>query len=145
MKVLVIHGPNLNLLGTREPEVYGRQSLQDINRHIEEEAKKLGMEVKIVQYNGEKEIIEEIHSALGQVQGIILNPGAYTHYSFAIRDAIASVRLPTIEVHLSNIHSREEFRRHSVIAPVCIGGIYGFGGASYILALQAMKMFLEEK
>ncbi|MGB9608544.1 MAG: type II 3-dehydroquinate dehydratase [bacterium] len=145
MKILVIHGPNLNLLGTREPEVYGRQSLQDINRHIEEEAKKLGMEVKIVQYNGEKEIIEEIHSALGQVQGIILNPGAYTHYSFAIRDAIASVRLPTIEVHLSNIHSREEFRRHSVIAPVCIGGIYGFGGASYILALQAMKMFLEEK
>ncbi|MGB9876189.1 MAG: type II 3-dehydroquinate dehydratase [bacterium] len=145
MKILVIHGPNLNLLGTREPEVYGRQSLQDINRHIEEEAKKLGMEVKIVQYNGEKEIIEEIHSALGQVQGIILNPGAYTHYSFAIRDAIASVRLPTIEVHLSNIHSREEFRRHSVIAPVCIGGIYGFGGASYILALQAMKMLLEER
>jgi 3-dehydroquinate dehydratase-2 len=145
MKVLVIHGPNLNLLGVREPEVYGRQSLEEINRMIEKEAEKLGIEVKIVQYNGEKEIIEEIHSAIGNFQGIIINPGAYTHYSYAIRDALASVRLPTIEVHLSNIHSREDFRRHSVIAPVCLGGIYGFGGISYILALRAMKLLLEER
>jgi 3-dehydroquinate dehydratase-2 len=89
--------------------------------------------------------LEEIHSAIGNFQGIIINPGAYTHYSYAIRDAIAGVRLPTIEVHLSNIHSREEFRRHSVIAPVCIGGVYGFGGISYILALRAMKLLLEER
>jgi 3-dehydroquinate dehydratase-2 len=145
MKVLIIHGPNLNLLGVREPEVYGRQSLEEINRMIEEEAEKLGVEVKIVQYNGEKEILEEIHSAIGNFQGIIINPGAYTHYSYAIRDALASVRLPAVEVHLSNIYSREEFRWHSVIAPVCIGGIYGFGGLGYILALRALKTIFEEK
>lgn len=145
MKVLVIHGPNLNMLGIREPEVYGRQSLEEINESIKEEAKKLGIEVEIVQYNGEKEIIEKIHSAIKDTQGIIINPGAYTHYSIAIRDALVSVRLPTIEVHLSNIYSREEFRHHSVIAPVCLGGIYGFGGATYLLALRALKMVLEEK
>ena len=145
MKILIIHGPNLNLLGVREPEVYGRQSLEEINKLIEKEAKEIGVEVKIVQYNGEKEILEEIHSAIGNFQGIIINPGAYTHYSYAIRDALASVRLPTIEVHLSNIHSREEFRRHSVIAPICLGGIYGFGAVSYILALRALKIILEER
>jgi len=145
MKVLVIHGPNLNMLGVREPEVYGRQSLEDINKSIREEGEKLGIEVDIVQYNGEKEIIEKIQEALKDTQGIIINPGAYTHYSVAIRDALASVRLPTIEVHLSNIYSREEFRRHSVIAPVCLGGIYGLGETGYLLALRALKMVLEEK
>ncbi|MBC7328545.1 type II 3-dehydroquinate dehydratase [bacterium] len=145
MKILVIHGPNLNLLGLREPEVYGRYSLEEINKDIREEAERLGLEVEIVQYNGEKEIIEKLHSAINQFQGIIINPGAYTHYSIAIRDAIAAVRLPTIEVHLSNIYSREEFRHHSVTAPVCLGGIYGFGVASYLLALRALKMVLEER
>lgn len=145
MKVLVIHGPNLNMLGIREPEVYGKQTLEEINKSIQEEAKRLRIEVEIVQYNGEKEIIEKIHNALKDTDGIIINPGAYTHYSLAIRDALASVRLPTIEVHLSNIYSREEFRHHSVIAPVCVGGIYGFGGMGYLLALRALKTILEER
>lgn len=146
MKVLVIHGPNLDILGLREPEIYGRRDLATINNLIEEEAKKLDIEVKVVQYNSEKEIIEEIHNALKEeVDAIVINPAAYTHYSIAIRDAIAGVRLPVIEVHLSNIYAREEFRRHSVIAPVCLGGIYGLGPYGYILALRALKYILEEK
>ncbi len=146
MKVLVIHGPNLDILGLREPEIYGRRDLATINNLIEEEAKKLDIQVKIVQYNSEKEIIEEIHNALEEkVDAIVINPAAFTHYSIAIRDAIAGVRLPAIEVHLSNIHAREEFRRHSVIAPVCLGGIYGLGPYGYLLALRALKYILEEK
>lgn len=135
--ILVLHGPNLNLLGTREPNVYGVITLADINRQLKEIADKSGISLTCVQSNHEGQLLDAIHEAKGHYDMIIFNPGAFTHYSIALRDAIAAVAVPTIEVHLSNIHSREEFRHRSVIAPVCWGQISGFGADSYMLALRA--------
>ncbi|GAB6138827.1 type II 3-dehydroquinate dehydratase [Halanaerobaculum tunisiense] len=135
--ILIMHGPNLNLLGTREPEVYGAKTLEDINQSLREIASENNLELKIVQSNSEGELIDIIHQSLEQrIEAIIINPGAFTHYSIAIRDALAAVEVPIIEVHLSNIYQREEFRHKSVIAPVATGQISGFGVDSYTLALQ---------
>jgi 3-dehydroquinate dehydratase-2 len=136
-KVLIIHGPNLNLLGQREPDVYGPVSMADINAKLEEKARALDMELKIVQSNHEGEIVTAIQQAMTWADCIIINPAAYTHTSVAIRDAISSINIPTIEVHLSNIYKREDFRQKSFIAPVCVGQISGFGENSYYLALEA--------
>lgn len=137
MHVLVIHGPNLNLLGVREPEIYGSKTLAQIDREIQASALALGVTVRIVQSNHEGAIIDELHRADATADAVILNPGAYTHYSYAIADAVAAITLPVIEVHLSNIAARESFRRTSVIAPACVGSIAGFGPQSYLLALRA--------
>lgn len=140
MKVLVINGPNMNLLGKREPAVYGSETLEDLENCIRKEAEKLNMEVEFFQSNHEGEIIDRIHKAMDEkIGGIILNAGAFTHYSYAIRDAIKGTGVKTIEVHMSNIYTREEFRAKSVIAPVCAGQITGFGFDSYIAALHLMK------
>jgi 3-dehydroquinate dehydratase-2 len=136
-KVLVIHGPNLNLLGEREPLVYGSVTLEEIDKDLKEAAGKLDIDLKIVQSNHEGEIVEAIQNARHWAEVLILNPAAYTHTSVAIRDALASVQLPTIEVHLSNIHAREDFRRISHVSPMATGVIQGFGKMSYLLALQA--------
>lgn len=136
-KILVLNGPNLNLLGMREPGVYGTDSYDAVCARIAERAKALGLQVSFDQSNSEGGLIDRLHACIGTADGVILNAGAYTHTSYAIRDAIAAIRLPVIEVHLSNIHAREEFRHTSVIAPVCRGQIAGFGALSYLLALQA--------
>ena len=138
LKILLIHGPNLNLLGTRETGVYGAETLESINGRCLKLAEELGVELDIHQTNSEGEIVDLVQSAAGTAQGIVINPGAYTHYSYAIRDALAAVKVPAVEVHLSNIHSREEFRHKSVIAPVIAGQIAGFQGDSYILGLRAI-------
>ena len=138
MKFLVINGPNLNMLGTREPEKYGTTTLADIEKEIEAHAKKKGVEVDFYQSNIEGEIVTAIQKAKGIYDGIIINPAAYTHTSVALRDAILTVELPAVEIHLSNIHSREEFRHHSFTAPVCVGQITGFGKFGYIMALDAI-------
>ncbi len=140
MKVLVIHGPNLNMLGKREPGVYGTLTLDEINRKIRAKASDIGMDVSITQSNSEAEIIDAIQR--DDYDAIIINPGAYTHTSIAIRDAISSVTKPAIEVHISNVHKREEFRRRSYIAEVSRGQIVGFGAESYLLALDAAKSIL---
>lgn len=145
MNILVINGPNLNLLGEREPSVYGDDSLQLINSGLEEEARGLGCDVKFFQSNSEGGIIDMLHSARLEFDGVILNAGAYTHYSYAIRDAIAAIIIPVVEVHLSNVNSRDEFRKVSVIAPVCKGSIAGFGKYSYSLALMALMNMLGGK
>ena len=142
-RILVVNGPNLNLLGTREPGVYGSLTLADINKNLEVEASRLGAYLFFVQSNSEGKLIDEIHSARDSFQGIIINAGAYTHTSVAIRDALAAVAIPTVEVHLSNIHRREEFRHHSYIAAIAIGQISGFGADSYLLGLQALLKYLE--
>jgi 3-dehydroquinate dehydratase-2 len=139
VNVLVIHGPNLNLLGTREPETYGTQTLAGLDARIAAEASALGLSVRSVQHNSEGAIVDELHAARGQFDGIVLNAGAYTHYGYALRDAIAAIGIPTIEVHLTNTLAREPFRATSVIGPVCRGTIAGFGAASYLLALHALK------
>lgn len=139
-RIIVINGPNLNMLGTREKEVYGTSTLSEIAAAVTEEAKVLGMDADFVQSNHEGEIIDKIHEARGRYDIILINAGAYTHYSIAIRDAIKAVELPCIEVHLSNIHAREEFRSKSMIAPVCTGQISGFGANSYIVALRAAAL-----
>lgn len=136
--ILIINGPNLDMLGVREPQTYGVMTLEEICGRIREEARQLGVTTEFFQSNCEGEIIDAIHAAQGKNDGIILNAGAYTHYSIAIRDAIASVSVPCVEVHLSNIAAREEFRHRSVIGPVCTGSIAGFGCASYLLALRAL-------
>lgn len=136
MNILVINGPNLNLLGEREPSVYGDNSLSAINSVIKAEAEKNGINIEFLQSNHEGEIIDMLHQARIEKQGVILNAGAYTHYSYAIRDAIAAIKIPVIEVHLSNTNSRDEFRHNSVIAPVCKGTVAGFGKYSYIMALS---------
>ncbi len=145
MKILVINGPNLNLLGEREPKIYGETFLDEINQMIEKRAKKLSCEVKVKQSNYEGEIVSLIGEARGWADGIIINPAAYTHTSIAIRDAIISVNLPTIEVHLSNIYQREKFRQKSLIAGVCVGQITGFGPQGYLLALDALMSILTQE
>jgi 3-dehydroquinate dehydratase-2 len=144
MKILVIHGPNLNLLGKREPEQYGSLTLEQINSTICSCAQQKKVEVKIFQANAEGEIIAEIHRAMGNFDGIIINPAAYTHTSVAVRDALLAVALPTVEVHLSNIYKREEFRKHSLISDVVLGVISGFREQSYILGLEALIHFLKQ-
>ena len=137
MKILVINGPNLNLLGKREPQIYGAETLDDINHRISELAVELGVEVAFFQSNHEGELVQKIQDALGTYQAIVINPGAYTHTSVALRDAISSTGIPTIETHISNIYKREEFRHHSYISGVAAGQITGFGPNSYLLALRA--------
>ena len=136
-KILVIHGPNLNLLGTREVDVYGKVTIDSINKDLKKLAKEKKVELEIVQSNHEGEIVELIGKAKGHFDAILINPAAYTHTSVAIRDAISAVSLPTVEVHLSNIYAREEFRHTSLIAPVAKGQVSGFGKMSYVLGLEA--------
>ena len=142
MKILIIHGPNLNLLGKREPDQYGVLTLDQINKMILERAQKETVEVKIFQANSEGEIISEIHRAIGVFDGLVINPAAYTHTSIALRDALLAVELPTVEVHLSNIYQREEFRKQSMISDVAVGVISGFREQSYILGLEALIYYL---
>lgn len=139
MNVLVLHGPNLNLTGFREPELYGKRPLSDIDADIHTTAKELGIDVRILQSNHEGVLIDTIQEHKTWANSIVINPGALTHYSYALRDALASVRLPVIEVHLTNISAREEFRRTSVIAPICIATLAGLGADSYLLALRALR------
>lgn len=143
VRIVVIHGPNLNLLGLREPEIYGGDNLPEINRRMEELARQEGLELRVTQSNAEGAILEAIHGALGWADAIVINPAAYTHTSVAIRDAVQAVRLPTVEVHLSNLSAREEFRHTSLISPVCVGQISGFGKDSYLLGLMAAKWTVE--
>ena len=138
LKILVIHGPNLNLLGRREKAIYGEKHLDDINAELEELAKELEVSLETFQSNHEGAIVDKIHNGMKETAGIVINPGAYTHTSIAIRDAIAGTEIPTVEVHLSNVYSREEFRHKSYIAPVCIGQVAGFGANSYLLGLKAL-------
>lgn len=144
-KVLVIHGPNLNLLGEREPDIYGKISLEEINKRLQEVAAEEGADLEIFQSNVEGEIVTAIQRALKDCQGILINPGAFTHYSIAIRDALAAVKLPAVEVHLSNIYAREEFRHKSMIAPVVTGQISGLGVESYLLGLQGLLKVIKKK
>jgi 3-dehydroquinate dehydratase II len=145
MRFLVIHGPNLNLLGEREPEIYGTTTLAEVNDIIVAAARDIGATVDCVQYNGEGEIINAIHDARVRYDGIVINPGAYAHYSYAIADAVASVNIPVAEAHLSNIAAREPHRRISVTAAACVGSISGFGVHSYVLALYAVAKKAEKQ
>lgn len=142
MNILFLNGPNLNLLGTREPDKYGDKTLSDIENIIREEAERLAVKVAFFQSNIEGELVDKIQEAMGIYDGIIINPAGYSYTSVAIRDAILAVSIPAVEVHLSNIHSREEFRKNSIIAPVCIGQISGFQADSYKLGLIAIKDYL---
>jgi 3-dehydroquinate dehydratase II len=144
MKILVIHGPNLNLLGKREPEVYGSTTIDEINTVLEKEARSLGTEVEFSQSNSEGEIVDRIQRAMGNIDGIVINPAAYTHTSVAIRDAIASTGIPTIEVHISNIYKREDFRKLSYISGVALGVISGLGVNSYLLGLRGLLTHLKK-
>lgn len=137
-KILLLHGPNLNLLGTREPEVYGTMTLENINDLVRSRAAKYKVDIRAEQSNHEGALVDIIHVARNYADGIVMNPGAYTHTSVAIRDAISAVGLPVVEVHMSNVHAREEFRHHSYLAPVCVGQITGFGWRSYILGVDAL-------
>lgn len=136
MKVLIIHGPNLNLLGEREPDIYGNENLQELNHSLMSYGRDKGIEVEVMQSNHEGVIVDAIQQARHQFDGIVINAGAYTHYSYAIRDALAALTLPVVEVHISNIYKRESFRHHSVIAPVVCGQITGLGTYSYFLAVD---------
>ena len=137
MRILVLHGPNLNLLGSRETAIYGTASLAEIDRRLETLAAELGVELECFQSNSEAALVERLHAARETADAVVFNPAAFTHYSLALRDAVAATGLPVVEVHLSNIHAREEFRRHSVIAPAAAGQISGFGADSYLLGLRA--------
>lgn len=143
-KVLLLHGPNLNLLGEREPNIYGRTTLERLNSQLLQQGAVLGFELTIHQSNHEGVLIDLLHDARAWASGVIINPGGYTHTSVAIRDAIAAISLPVIEVHLSNIHAREEFRRRSITGEVCTGVISGFGTQSYVLALHALASLLAD-
>lgn len=145
MKFLVLHGPNLNLLGTREPGIYGSQTLADINVSLEQLSTEVGCELIFFQSNTEGQLIDAIQAAASDCHGILINPAAYTHTSIAIRDALSAVGLPCVEVHLSNIHCRETFRHTSMIAPVAIGQICGFGRDSYLLGLRALFNYVKNK
>lgn len=139
-KVLIIHGPNLNFLGIREKGIYGEMSFEDLNEFLRKKGKDMGFDIEIFQSNSEGTLIDCLQEAyFNKIDGIIINPGAYTHYSYALRDAIASISIPTVEVHLSNIHTREEFRHKSVTAPACIGQIAGFGIYSYVLGMYGLR------
>lgn len=142
-KILILHGANLNLLGTREPELYGRTTLGEIDAELRSRAAELGVEVETFQSNHEGELVEAIQRARGEVDAIVINPGGYTHTSVAIRDAVVAVGIPTVEVHLTNIHAREEFRSRSFTAPAAVGQICGFGPVSYLLGLEAAKRILD--
>jgi len=145
MKILFLNGPNLNLLGQREPEVYGRTTLADIEASVRHRAKTLGAEIDFRQSNLEGELVTWLQGARGQFDAIVLNAAAYTHTSIALRDAIAAIKVPTIEIHLSNVYARENFRHQSLIAPVCYGQLSGFGAQSYILGLEAAVNVIESK
>lgn len=144
MKVLILHGPNLNLLGTREPEIYGSLTLDDINNKVVELGKELGAEITCLQSNHEGALVDALHDARSWATGVVLNPGAYTHTSIALRDAISAIQIPVIEVHLSNVYAREEFRHVSMISAVCKGKILGFGWRSYLLALRVLVEMSKE-
>ena len=143
-KILVIHGPNLNLLGEREPGIYGEVSFENLNKMIMQKADELGVECEIFQSNHEGAIIDKLHDARKKFDGVAINAGAYTHYSYAIRDAISAIKIPCIEVHISNVFARDEFRSNSVIAPVCRGSISGFGLDSYMLAMTGLCNMIEK-
>ena len=145
IRILVVHGPNLNLLGTRQPDIYGRVTLADIDNRLVSAAQACGAELRTFQSNGEGALVDALHDARQWADGVILNAGAFTHYSYALSDAIAGIGIPVIEVHLSNIHAREPWRHTSVIAPVVVGSIGGFGWRSYLLALDALLGHLEER
>ena len=138
-KILIMHGPNINLTGKREPNQYGTTSYAQMNNEFIDYAEEQGMRCDIFQSNHEGELIDKLHDSIGVYDGIVLNAGAYTHYSYAIRDAIAAIEIPVVEVHMSNVHKREEFRHQSVLSPVCCGVICGFGKNSYILGISALK------
>ncbi len=139
MRVLVVHGPNLNLLGERQPDVYGTRTLRELDAAIADGARELGLEIVCEQYNSEAGIIDALHAARNDYAGIVINPGAYAHYSYAIADAIAAIGIPVVEVHLSNIAGREPFRRTSVTAAACRGTVSGLGARGYVLALRALS------
>ena len=143
--ILVLHGPNLNLLGMREPEVYGNLTLDEINERLVGLGQKLNIEVRCMQSNHEGGLIDGLHEARAWAQAVILNAGGYTHTSVSLRDAISAIGIPVVEVHLSNVHAREEFRHTSLISAVCKGQVVGFGWRSYTLALRGLAEFLEEK
>ena len=144
MKFLVINGVNLNLLGTREPDKYGNLSLKDLEKSLFEYSFDLNVDLEMFQSNIEGELVDKIHSSLNEIDGIVINAGAYTHTSIALRDAISGVKIPTVEVHLTNIYAREDFRHHSYLAPVCVGQISGFGFEGYKMALSALKSHVEK-
>jgi 3-dehydroquinate dehydratase-2 len=137
-KILILHGPNLNLLGLREPEVYGKLTLNDINQRLVSLGEEIGVEIRTSQANGEGELIDALHEASEWADGVVFNPGAYTHTSFVLRDAVSAIDLPVVEVHISNVDAREAFRHKSLIAPACVGRISGFGWQSYTLAIRAL-------
>ena len=145
MKILVINGVNMNMLGIREPEKYGTMTLKDLEKELYAYSFELGVDIETFQSNHEGEIVEKIHSAYKHADGIVINPGAYTHTSVAIRDAVAAVAIPTVEVHMTNIHAREDFRHNSMIAPVCLAQISGFGAESYKLAIKGLVQFLSSR
>ncbi len=144
-KLLIVNGPNLNLLGTREPNIYGKETLAQMNANLAKKAAALGLSVQFFQSNSEGAIIDFLHAEYKKVNGLIINAGAYTHYSYAIADAITATSLPAVEVHISNIYAREEFRHKSVLAPVCVGHLTGFGRHGYVMALEFFAQYFKNR